>query len=330
MLDPTRTVGTETTKSYARKIADGFFDRYLAGDAILEIGFRGYFGGSEPIVEQAIGIDVDYPGYDGTHLPFPDNSQDAIYTSHTLEHISDYQASIREWFRVLKLGGHLVIVVPHQFLYEKKTTLPPRWNFDHKRFYTPASLLQEIETTLEPNTYRVRHLADNDAGYDYTKLPHEESVGCFEIELVLQKIHPPVWLLNSGIYPAAEFRGPLPRVNPMQLQTDFSITDQHVIFGPYIYLPVGSFEACFHFRTEGLGEDGLASDILLDVASDAETLASVRLSGINGAELLRTEMIRLRFENRSNKSLFEFRTLTEGHPFDGILTFTGVSLKRLG
>jgi SAM-dependent methyltransferase len=126
-LDPGRPVGTESRKSYAEKIVNGFFAKYLSGEAILEIGYKGYIDGTVPIVPQAIGIDLDYPGYDGVRLPFPDESQDAVYSSHCLEHIQEYQDVLREWYRVLKIGGYLIVIVPHQHLFERRRELPSRW-----------------------------------------------------------------------------------------------------------------------------------------------------------------------------------------------------------
>ncbi|WP_296340617.1 class I SAM-dependent methyltransferase [Reyranella sp.] len=329
MLDPNRPVGTESRKSYAEKLRSGFIDQYLSGGSILEVGFKGYYGDVVPIVQQAIGIDVDYPNYDGVRLPFNDESQDAVYSSHTLEHIEDSIGALREWFRVLKSGGYLVIAVPHQFLYEKKLKLPPRFNYDHKRYYTPASLLQEVEAAFEPNTYRIRHFKDNDTGYDYTRKQDEEPSGCFEIELVLQKIQGPTWFLGSTVYPAADFNTLLGRTNPIQIVTDFSVTDAYVIYGPYIHIPPGVYEACFHIKTEGLSEESLSSSLALEVAETAIAIASVELLGREGAKALRTEMIKVPFTSKSHTSFFEFRMLTRGRPFNGTMTFLGVTLRRL-
>ena len=128
--------------------------RYFSGPAILDIGFRGGDPDAEPITETAIGVELDYPGYDGLTLPFADESQDTVLAAHVLEHISNYRPVLRDWLRVLKIGGHLVVMVPHRDLYERLPDLPSRWNGDHKRLYTPASLMREIEDSLPVNAYR--------------------------------------------------------------------------------------------------------------------------------------------------------------------------------
>lgn len=191
-FDGARKVIGEAAKTYALRRASGFFDRYLRGDAVLDIGYRGGESEAAPITETAIGVDLDFPGYDGLILPFADASQDAVFSSHCLEHVVDAIRALREWYRVTKIGGFIVIIVPHQFLYEKKSP-PSNWSQDHRRFYTPASLLSEIETALQPNSYRIRHFCDNDLWFDYTIGPDRHSAGCYEIELVLEKIELPPW-----------------------------------------------------------------------------------------------------------------------------------------
>ena len=148
----------EAGRTFNEKLRNGFFSTYLAGEVTIDVGYRGAFEDSVPILPHALGVDLDYPAYDGRTLPFPDNSVDTVYSSHMLEHVTDFRATVRDWHRVVRPGGFIVCVVPHQFLYEKKRSLPSMWNADHKRFYTPASLLGEFETSLRPNTYRVRHL----------------------------------------------------------------------------------------------------------------------------------------------------------------------------
>ena len=61
---------------------------------------------------------------------------------------------------------------------------------------TPASLLAEFEMALRPNSYRVRHLLDNDDGYRYDADPNGHPWGCYEIELVVEKIAEPSWTVE--------------------------------------------------------------------------------------------------------------------------------------
>jgi len=194
-----RSVGGEARKSFDERALAGFWSRFMTGPNVLDIGFKGYADvkGVVPIAPTAIGMDLDYPGYDGTTLPFPDESQDAVYSSHCLEHIEDYKSTIREWHRVAKVGGHIITIVPHAYLYERGLTPPSAWNGDHKRFYTPASLLLEFEESLTPNSYRVRYLEDNDKNYRYENPPHTHPFGCYEIVLVIEKIAQPSWAVRG-------------------------------------------------------------------------------------------------------------------------------------
>jgi hypothetical protein len=192
-----RLVGSEARKSFDQKIETGFWSRFATGTNVLDIGFKGYnpTGGVVPILEGAIGVDIDYPGYDGRTLPFSNGSQDMVYSSHCLEHIPDFIKAIQEWHRVTKVGGHIITVVPSAHLYERRKRPPSKHNDSHVRFYTPSSLLAEFEAALEPNTYRVRHLRENDWGYNYGARPDTHPSGCYEIEFVAEKIESPDWKL---------------------------------------------------------------------------------------------------------------------------------------
>ena len=110
---------------------------------------------------------------------------------------------IQTWFRLLNVGGHLIIVTPHAFLYERQLSLPSRWDPDQRRLYTPGSLMQEVEEALAPNSYRVRHLGDGDQGYDYSADPDERPLGESEVVLVLEKITSPSWHPLLAVQPPA-------------------------------------------------------------------------------------------------------------------------------
>jgi SAM-dependent methyltransferase len=195
--DDIANLGPEVRKTYKRRIEGGFFDRFLSGEHILDIGYKGGNPKALPIVPHALGVDRDYVGYDGIRLPFPDASQDAVHSSHCLEHICDYRSALAEWFRVLKVGGYLVLTVPHRWLYERKPTPTSRFGGnEHLRFYTVGSLAAEIEAALPAGSYRIRVLRDNDDEFNYSIPPELHPEGCYEIELVLQKIPAPAY---SGI-----------------------------------------------------------------------------------------------------------------------------------
>ncbi len=124
-----------------------------------------------------------------------DEGQALLLAVLRLQDLVDYRGALQAWFQSLRLGGRLVVVTPHAFLYERQLGLPSRWRPGQRRLYTPASLLQEVEEALAPNSYRVRHLSDLDEGYDYALDDGEPPAGQSEVVLVLEKIAPPAWPL---------------------------------------------------------------------------------------------------------------------------------------
>lgn len=182
-----RAVGQESQKTLLTKSYNGFFTKYMSGIG-LDVGFGGYVDSVLPILPNAIGVGLDYPGYDGVCLPWADGSLDYVYSSHVLEHIADFVAVLQDWRRVLKVGGHLVIVVPSADLYEKKPVPPSIWNADHRRFYTPATLLQDLDRAFERQSFRVRHMRENDEGHDYGAPSSVHGSWLYEVEVVLQKL----------------------------------------------------------------------------------------------------------------------------------------------
>lgn len=188
-------VENESSKSFKQRLDSGFFAKYCSGDVVLDVGYRRSASDqTRPVLPYAIGVDDDYPDYNGITLPFESLSVDTVYSSHLFEHLRVFHVNVLDWYRVLKVGGFIVAMVPHQHLYEKRARPPSRWNVDHYQFYTPAKLLALFEDLLPPNCYRVRHLADNDRDYSYDLGPDKLPAGCYEIELCIQKIAHPGWV----------------------------------------------------------------------------------------------------------------------------------------
>src|SRR5438093_2198416 len=80
---------------------------------------------------------------DGSKLPwFADGSLDYVFSSHCLEHFHDAQLVLDEWSRVVKLGGYLVLILPHKNRYPNVGT--PGANVDHKHDYLPNDMAKMV------------------------------------------------------------------------------------------------------------------------------------------------------------------------------------------
>jgi SAM-dependent methyltransferase len=189
-----RNVGIECRATHKEFWENRFYDKYMQGRGI-DVGAVGSDNTTVAILPGAQIIDLGTPGYDGITLPLTDESQDYVFSSHMWEHVKERDLILKEWFRVTKIGGYVIIFLPHQFLYEKKKELPSKWNGDHRKFFTPGIAMREIENIIEPNTYRLRFMRDNDDGFDYSRGPTVHSHGRYQIEIVLQKIKKPNWEL---------------------------------------------------------------------------------------------------------------------------------------
>ncbi len=170
-----------------------FAQRFFRGPKVLEIVPSLAQVRAPSVVPHAVRIVAAGAEGGPTHLDAPDMSQDAVYCRSCLQTLEEYRLSLAEWFRVLKIGGFLVLSVPHQFLYERKLHPPSRFNPAHKRFYTPAAVLLEVEEALDPLEYRLRGLADDDAGFDDQLSPEAAPTGPADIVLVLERIARPRW-----------------------------------------------------------------------------------------------------------------------------------------
>lgn len=128
----------ETGKATARRLHDQrFATRYFRGLGI-DIG-----SGTDPLSNYAplfpgiLGV-RNYDKDDGdaqTMHEIPDNTYGFVHSSHCLEHIRDHNMALKNWIRILQPGGHLIIVVPDEDLYEQGVW-PSDFNEDHKHTFT--------------------------------------------------------------------------------------------------------------------------------------------------------------------------------------------------
>lgn len=170
----------ETRKAYDRRVAAGWFDKYLVGNGI-DIGCGPDILKSPYFNFYCVGWDIrdgDAQKMEGVL----DASYDFVYSSHCLEHMRDPSEALANWWRILKPGGYLVVVVPDEDLYEQGIW-PSKGNGDHKTTWTvykperwswsPVSRNLKDELYKLPGVHpdwpweQIKWLKQVDTNYDY-------------------------------------------------------------------------------------------------------------------------------------------------------------------
>ena len=77
-------------------------------------------------------IPIQWRGDGLRNLPFKDSTLDFVYSSHLLEDVEDWTPVLREWARVLKPGGHLVIMVPDRQRFRAAVAAGQGDNLSHR------------------------------------------------------------------------------------------------------------------------------------------------------------------------------------------------------
>ena len=141
----------ETAKAHARRVREGFFEKYVQAP-VIDIGCGRVTGptgsahGIDPLTPDALCWDQDdgdatfmRPEELRRHQQWTPAMQDGfgtVYSSHCIEHIQNPLLAIKNWWRIVRPGGHLIVYAPSRDHYEKRKELPSRWNADHKFFLT--------------------------------------------------------------------------------------------------------------------------------------------------------------------------------------------------
>ena len=105
------------------------------------------------VMPHAIAVDNFDEWYDGTWRPdvlgdvedlslFADRSMDFVFSSHVLEHLDDTEAVLREWWRVVKADGYLVLYLPHKEFYPNIGEEGA--NPDHKHDFMPNDIVETM------------------------------------------------------------------------------------------------------------------------------------------------------------------------------------------
>lgn len=140
------TWSAETSQGFESRKIKYLLPRYTRG-RVLEIGC-----GMEKAFPHFIGYDsghhfgqgaADVVGDAADLSLFADESLDAVFSSHVLEHMEDMQAALNEWARVIKPGGYLCLYVPSANLYPKCGE--PGANPDHKHDIYPNDVISMLD-----------------------------------------------------------------------------------------------------------------------------------------------------------------------------------------
>lgn len=127
--------------------------------------------GSDPVTPEARPFDKEH-GDANVASQYVKEQFDFVYSSHCLEHMHDPRMTILDWWRLVKPGGYLFILVPDEDLYEQGV-FPSRFNEDHKATFTiskanswSAKSINVLELGQSLPAGQIVSLQLQDAGYD--------------------------------------------------------------------------------------------------------------------------------------------------------------------
>jgi hypothetical protein len=127
-----------TCMSINRRMHDArFSNRWLVGNGLDIGGGPDSIGLYRALFPRMGSVTVyDWAQGDAQFLANVDDAQfDFVYSAHCLEHVIEPREAIRQWLRVLRPGGHLVVTVPDEDMYEQGVW-PSTFNGDHKHTFT--------------------------------------------------------------------------------------------------------------------------------------------------------------------------------------------------
>ncbi len=113
-------------------------------------------------------------------LPFKDGSQDFVFSSHCLEHMEDYRATLKEWWRVLKPGGHLALYLPHRDFYPNIGQIGS--NPDHRHDFHPDDIKAAMREVAPDWTLVEDEERGQDREYSFFQVYRREAEGAGQAE----------------------------------------------------------------------------------------------------------------------------------------------------
>jgi ADP-heptose:LPS heptosyltransferase/predicted SAM-dependent methyltransferase len=113
---------------------------------------------------------------DASRMPmFADGAIDAVFSSHVLEHIDNWKMALAEWWRLVRVGGHLVVYLPHKDFYPNIGT--PGANPDHKHDFLPADIVGGMEALGADWSLLVNESRGERNEYSFLQVYRKEAAG---------------------------------------------------------------------------------------------------------------------------------------------------------
>lgn len=106
---------------------------------------------------------------------FADESMGCVFSSHTLEHIENHVEALREWWRLVKVGGHLVLYLPHRDLYPNMGQ--PGANPDHVHDFVEQDILDAMRLLAPDCSVLVSQKREAGLEYSFLQVFRKEAAG---------------------------------------------------------------------------------------------------------------------------------------------------------
>jgi SAM-dependent methyltransferase len=111
-----------------------------------------------------------------------DRQFDFVFSSHCLEHMYDPVDAMRRWWSLVKPGGHMILLVPDEDLYEQGYW-PSIFNEDHKATFTI-----EKETSWSPVSHNFLKMAKDLPGGEVLEIGIQDYD--YDRDLLLARVLP--------------------------------------------------------------------------------------------------------------------------------------------
>ena len=162
-----KSLATEASKT--NKLREPSLVRQFFSGRVLDIG-----AGTDPVIGHAEIFDQPQGDANKILRYLEPQSYDCVHSSHCLEHMDNPILALKDWWKLVKPGGYMITIVPHEDLYEQ-FNWPSIFNEDHKATFrlggkeswSPVSIDLLAECEALPNSKIIeKKVWDQNFDYD--------------------------------------------------------------------------------------------------------------------------------------------------------------------